>query len=207
MRELRLRELKFFSQGHTQSIRGRIHSLLALSLLFPRSILKVSFCILKQSEKGDRALGSGKGSRTQPTSAGVGSCIVCMARHESTEKGRKQGSTGFPFCTRQLSQPITCGQVLTCSEPLFLLSFLGGQRGAFFSVLKKSSLSQSRKCNKSLTWMLGKIRVYQRVGRQAGREITTWFFSLISVSSPVMTDLTPVQYVLEIYLTGICDYF
>ena len=66
----------------------------------------------------------------------------------------------------------------------------------------------SLNCSKSLTWMLGKIRVDQRVGRQAGRQGNNHLmFALISVSSPVMTDLTPVQYVLETYLKGICDCF
>lgn len=53
---------------------------------------------------------------------------------------------------------------------------------------------------------VGGRTVHPKVGRQAGRQRNNHFdFALISVSSPVMTDLTPVQYVLEIYLKGICD--
>lgn len=49
--------------------------------------------------------------------------------------------------------------------------------------------------------MLGEKSVYQRAGRQASRQVKNHLiFALISVSSPVMTDLTPAQYVLEIYL-------
>lgn len=54
--------------------------------------------------------------------------------------------------------------------------------------------------------MLGKDECTRRwADEQAGREKNHFDFALISVSSPVMTDLTPVQYVLEIYLKGICD--
>lgn len=50
--------------------------------------------------------------------------------------------------------------------------------------------------------------MYQRVGKQAGRQGNNHSdFALISVSSPEMTDLIPVQNVLEIQLKGLCDCF
>lgn len=78
-------------------------------------------------------------------------------------------------------------------------------KGCFFSQFLWNHLSPNP-WSMSRTWVLGKDECTRRwADKQAGREKNHFDFALISVSSPVMTDLTPVQYVLEIYLKGICD--
>ena len=133
-----------------------------------------------------------------------------MARRGSTEKGREEGSAGSVL---QESQSIACGQVLIYSEPQFLL-FLGRSKGCFFLrfvfffFLIIFLPIPSLKCNKSLTWMLGKIRVDQRVGRQAARQGNNHLMFCFDFCFKSRNDRSHSSAVcLEIYLKGICDCF
>lgn len=126
MRELRLRELKFFSQGHTQNIRRRIHSLPSPSLLSPRSILKVPFHILKQREKGWQGIGKWEGVKDslRQLELHLVSCSIRKARHGSTEEGRNQGQQAFGFTlARCLSPSLVARYQLVWNHSSSLLSW------------------------------------------------------------------------------------
>lgn len=166
----KVKELMFCSQGHTQCVKGKFTLCLLQVCFLQGPFQKSPFCILYKN-KVRRVTGRWGVAGVKDT-AYISWSWIMHHLHGQTWKHRK-GKRGR---ISRLSSTIVSVHRLWPGTNLFWTTIppLSWEvKGVLFSqvcFLITFLPIPSLNCNKSLTWMLGKIRVDQRVGRQAGRQ-------------------------------------